>query len=141
MKMKYTRDDYNLTLPVFDKIVEDLKVPDLWVRDALATDVLGYPVASNNSEAVHWCLLGLIEKHTYENGVKYQIAKDEIEKEISSRTHVKNAGIIYYNDKYARHVSDVLSVVCEAKQAVHQKTLPWWNWRHWIPRSILPLTS
>ncbi len=133
--MKFRREDYKFILPVFDWIMTDLQTPGLWLQGDFAEDKDGYSVHSSDPNAVKWCLLGLIEKHTYHNGAAKQLVSAEIVKEIQLRTHDRYAGIIYYNDKLARDANDVFATVCETKQAVFQKSLPWWNWYRWIPRA------
>lgn len=117
-----------------DFIVAKLTNPGVWCQGAWAEDAEGFATYSRDPDAVRWCLTGLIEKFTHDSD-PLNLLTNETEKEIKARCKL-GVGIPTYNDRYAKDQSDIMTVMSEVKQALYQKTLPWWNWYRWAPRSI-----
>lgn len=117
-----------------DFIVAKLTNPGVWCQGSWAEDEEGYSTYISDPRAIRWCLDGLICRFTIDEPSRRLLA-GETEKEIKARCKL-DIGVPTYNDRYAKDQHEVSDVMSEVRQALYQKTLPWWNWYRWAPRSI-----
>jgi hypothetical protein len=117
-----------------DFIVAKLTNPGVWCQGAWAEDNEGYATYANDPNAVKWCLTGFITRFTLDSDT-LNLLQSETEKEIKARCKL-GIGIPTYNDRWAKDQQDVSAVMSEVKQALFQKTFPFWHWYRWMPRSV-----
>lgn len=130
---KISKEIISQALTDAESILAKLAEPNTWCRGDFAEDAQSYSVNADDPLAVRWCLHGFIQKFSPTSKAS-QLLSLEIEKEVKARYHVAS-GIVQYNDNEAKDKFDIMVVMFEVRQALYQKTLPWYHWYKWLPRS------
>lgn len=130
---KIFKETINQAIEGAELILAKLTQPNTWIRGDFAEDAQSYSVSADDPRAVKWCLDGFIQKVSLSSEVS-NLLRLETEKEIKALCKI-SLGISCYNDNYATDKFDIMAVMSEVRQALYQKSLPWYNWYKWMPRS------
>lgn len=109
-------------LPLLDQMVEDIRVPGIWISGRLAEDENGVSVAVR--DGCRFCLVGLARKICYDqlqnhHNVPYWALIDALSEQIDPGSKYDcETRLMVWNDETQRTLEDVIGIVERTRDAV-----------------------